>query len=578
MVTSDATYYLGIGITSIADGVNVNVDEVSITPINQFYNKPGADLTLLASWGDQPNGEGIQPMSFDYPDHTFHVVNSASGGVQNGTGSSLSPVTLLEKWYVSGVNSKVVLGDGVRPIRMVLAGGHSLDGAIDVQDSATLVINSMLLPRFGQMGVGSTVVFEKSVPEQLSGIEFGKVVFNTAKKNKFANKVKIKGKLTLQDARLELGDRDLELDYGATIENGSANNYVVANGKGRVRKGVKAGEEVFLPLGSLKKDGKTTTYNPVKIKLAPGSASDVFSVGVLEGVYGAYTNDVPDTTKVLKKNGVNRTWLVSEDVKGGSNVTLTFTWTAADVLPGFNPKNCHIKHYENGYWDEHPGTVATQTTVALGDSSTVTYYSVSRSGITSFTPWEVASSTFMEQGGDPTPLPVELVEFTARAGKQGGVELGWATASEQDNAFFAVERSRDGKTFAEVGRVRGGGTTAVRQAYRFTDAAPLAGVSYYRLRQVDFDGGQEYSAVRAVRLAAGQAVGLSLRPNPSRGQGVAVQVQGPAAEVLVYDLAGRQVLRRPVGGQGQALLEAGSLGAGTYLVRAGGQAQRLVVH
>ncbi|WP_205499658.1 T9SS type A sorting domain-containing protein [Rufibacter psychrotolerans] len=554
----------------------IGIDDVVIEPVKviNFYNKPGADISLLTTWGTNPDGTGIQPLNFSSNDQVFQVVNQGA--------------SLLNSLSISGTNAKLVVGNGLDTLKIESAAGRAISGTVDLSGKAVLAINGPGFPSFGQLSPQSTVIFGRSAPAEITaGVEFGAVVIEPkAGNSRFSKPVKVKGRMTLKAGatldvanQVELFEQDLVLEEGAAILNGSASNYIVLNGKGRVRKPLKAGEEVELPVGRKTRNGQNV-YNPVKIKLAAGAQADVFSIGIIEGVYSLYNNDVPVVgTEVLTK-AVNRTWVVSEDVKGGSNVTLTFTWSEEDVLPGFDPKNCHIKHYENGKWDDFAAGVAFSQTVAVtnqdGTTTNKVLYSMSRDGITSFSPF-IQATGLAAEAFNPTPLPVELVEFTARAGKQGGVELGWATASEQDNAFFAVERSRDGKTFAEVGRVRGGGTTAVRQAYRFTDAAPLAGVSYYRLRQVDFDGGQEYSAVRAVRLAAGQAAGLSLRPNPSQGQGVAVQVQGPAAEVLVYDLAGRQVLRRPVGGQGQALLEAGSLGAGTYLVRAGAQAERLVV-
>ncbi|NDK56306.1 T9SS type A sorting domain-containing protein [Pontibacter fetidus] len=98
----------------------------------------------------------------------------------------------------------------------------------------------------------------------------------------------------------------------------------------------------------------------------------------------------------------------------------------------------------------------------------------------------------------PTPLPVELVNFKASTQHQG-VVLNWATASEKDNKHFIVERSQNGKSFAGIATIAGKGTSSTRSNYTFTDADPLSGGLYYRLKQIDFDGSYTYSKVVSVK-------------------------------------------------------------------------------
>jgi hypothetical protein len=89
-----------------------------------------------------------------------------------------------------------------------------------------------------------------------------------------------------------------------------------------------------------------------------------------------------------------------------------------------------------------------------------------------------------------SPLPVELVEFKANKNR-----LSFVTASEKDNAYFIIERSADAKGFSEIGRLKGGGTTASHRIYQFVDQEQLVGANYYRLKQVDKDGRFEYSKI-----------------------------------------------------------------------------------
>ncbi len=114
-----------------------------------------------------------------------------------------------------------------------------------------------------------------------------------------------------------------------------------------------------------------------------------------------------------------------------------------------------------------------------------------------------------------SPLPVSWLSFAARQ-RGEAVELNWATATEVNTAYFAVERSQDGVVFEEVGRREAAAYSLSRQDYDYLDKNPPAGLLYYRLSQVDGDGEYAYSPVRAVRFVPEHAV-LRVYPNPSDG-------------------------------------------------------------
>ena len=115
------------------------------------------------------------------------------------------------------------------------------------------------------------------------------------------------------------------------------------------------------------------------------------------------------------------------------------------------------------------------------------------------------------------PLPVELTRFGG-AWVGGGAELRWTTASEKNSSHFVVERSATGEQgYQAVGRVAAAGNSTGSLNYQLRDAAAALGVAtlYYRLRQVDADGREAFSAVVAV--AVGQQAGaaqLQVYPNP----------------------------------------------------------------
>ncbi len=96
------------------------------------------------------------------------------------------------------------------------------------------------------------------------------------------------------------------------------------------------------------------------------------------------------------------------------------------------------------------------------------------------------------------PLPVKLMYFNADMLGTDQSLLTWATASEINNAYFAVERSADAQEWDSIGTLLGAGTTDVQTNYKLIDPQPLPGVNYYRLKQVDDDGVAEYSQIASV--------------------------------------------------------------------------------
>ncbi len=111
-------------------------------------------------------------------------------------------------------------------------------------------------------------------------------------------------------------------------------------------------------------------------------------------------------------------------------------------------------------------------------------------------------------------LPVELTHFSGSLIEDDQVVLiEWVTLSELDNFGFYVERSIDGKVFEEIGFVDGNGTSIIEKTYQFIDDQMIIS-SYYRLRQVDFDGAFELSHLIYVSSIIEVETAIELYPNP----------------------------------------------------------------
>lgn len=169
-------------------------------------------------------------------------------------------------------------------------------------------------------------------------------------------------------------------------------------------------------------------------------------------------------------------------------------------------------------------------------------------------------------------LPVQFASFNAKK-VSSGVSLNWSTASETNNQRFEIQRSSDNKRFETIGRVKGAVNSNTVQNYQFTDASPITGTSYYRIRQVDADGKSDVSKTVTVTVDAPAKTGIKQTlPNPFSNE-LNVKVNAAAAgmaSIEVIDLLGK------VNYSGTELLSAGdntiaintnNLSDGVYFVR-----------
>jgi hypothetical protein len=112
-----------------------------------------------------------------------------------------------------------------------------------------------------------------------------------------------------------------------------------------------------------------------------------------------------------------------------------------------------------------------------------------------------------------TPLPIELVNFDARP-ISNEVVVSWQTASEINNDYFTIEKSLDGENWTAIIEVDGAGNSTSLLSYQTIDRMPYTGLSYYRLKQTDFDGHYSYSDVKTVRFELPISF-IRITPNPS---------------------------------------------------------------
>ncbi len=133
-------------------------------------------------------------------------------------------------------------------------------------------------------------------------------------------------------------------------------------------------------------------------------------------------------------------------------------------------------------------------------------------------------------------LPVEIVDFEAFPGANQ-VSLSWLTLEEINNDGFEVQHSENAIDWEAIGFVPGTGTTDAPTAYAFDHDAPINGVNYYRLKQLDIDGTVSYSHTLSQFLEL-NAIAMRFYPNPVQDF---LNVELPTGDysVRIMDMKGR---------------------------------------
>lgn len=161
-------------------------------------------------------------------------------------------------------------------------------------------------------------------------------------------------------------------------------------------------------------------------------------------------------------------------------------------------------------------------------------------------------------------LPIELVDFNVSCVENGRIALEWATLSELNNDYFEIQRSTDGMNYEKIGIVDGAGNSSSYLEYLEFDHQAKAGINYYRLRQVDFDGASSYSSSKSVLAYCEESI--QVYPNPAENG--LVNVVGPISlQMEMYTSHGKRVPLQIKSTSWGFTLDVSEHAAGTYFLR-----------
>jgi hypothetical protein len=262
---------------------------------------------------------------------------------------------------------------------------------------------------------------------------------------------------------------------------------------------------------------------------APASTTAAYQAEYFKAGFGIYTVNAP-----LDHVSTMEYWNLVSTGTASNVANVTLYWEDAvwsGITGGPLSPNLRVAYY-TPVWDDKGAT-------GLFTSGNTGHLTSSIGPITAF-----GSFTFGSLISD-IPLPVELITFTARAVNNKKAELTWITASETNNDYFTILRSKDGFSFEPIGMIKGNGNTSSVSKYAFTDENPFTGISYYKLLQTDYNSNTSESELRSINISLESTFEISNIISFDNTLSFELTATGKLRNVSIelYDLAGRIVYK-----------------------------------
>lgn len=365
----------------------------------------------------------------------------------------------------------------------------------------------------------------------------------------------VENALMLTSGPLNLNSTTLTINNSASTAISRTAGYIVSeqvNNSSKLRWNIGANTSAHVfPFGTA-----AGVYIPLTVTITAGNIGNV-----TVSTYSTAADNTPYPTVPVAVTNVNsngsdnsanvadRFWQIDKDGASGT-ATLRFEVSAAEAGT--------ITQLRAQRWN-----MATSTWDAPIAGQTSTATSATVSGVTSFSPWALS--------GNNSPLPIELLNFTAKVNEDENVDLYWETASEISNDYFAIQRSNDGITFSEIAKVAGAGNSHTLLKYKYLDTDPWNGRSYYRLKLTDLNGVYKFSEIRTIEVEP--QMSLAAFPNPVVNDSFLLDFHTRSESptfITLYDRTGKIIFSETVqpGVSTHQVTLSSNPPAGVYMLRA----------
>jgi len=596
------------GSTSLCDFLNITVSsgksltlERSIRClIGTFDIQSNADL-IIGNGGFIETGTDFQPPTYQIDSRLIYRSNSNySRGVEWGTnsGSGYPHHVIIDgtTLFIPGGNSNQstpleLAGDLTieqdadffmdfssddMNTPLVIGGDLNLNGSLSASNSLGGDIE--LLGDWNQSSTGADfnpnfrqVSFEGTTSQSITGpdeLGFDFVLMDNTSGLILNNDISINAVFNFTNGIISPDDVDLDgvekiiFRAGASVGTVSNNSHY----QGIV---VKEGSTDFtFPIGDTRADG-VSFYQPVRI-------FQLNEIGGFEAQYfaeahpnsGAFfdgdSNDDQDFQEISNCDY----WSINQANGSSANARIGLTYTNDNNSDGDDTNdNCNSITEPATVFIARWNPFALTWEDGILEGSTTGVNEATSDGL--ILPFLGGYGDFTLSSGSPdfNILPITLLEFDAEA-KNDEVHTRWTTLSEQNNAYFTVEKSSNGAEWVKVDKVKGSENSNTPLSYSLIDQRPFTGISYYRLRQTDFDGETTVSDPVAVEIREGIAFGLDQVYYSNEGLNLIYRSAAPYLVVEIYDMIGKQVHEELIENYGSGFSHIRpDLAKGAYILR-----------
>lgn len=262
----------------------------------------------------------------------------------------------------------------------------------------------------------------------------------------------------------------------------------------------------------------------------------------------------------------NTVWYKFQADADGGNISVNFTnLKFVDDFPDgiqfaiYQKSGCQ----STGSWGPPLAGISdftTNSSLTFNATANAQYYLVIDGSSGEWATWDI------ELTGNAT-LPVELLSFEAKC-ENNTVKLSWTTASETNNDYFTIEKSQNARDFNEVIRVKGVGNSTNQTMYETVDFNGIDGITYYRLKQTDYDGKFSYSGIEVLDCSqfVNDQQDVLIYPNPVEDWCSIQMGDGKSCIFQLFSISGVKV-KEVILDSGSKQVNLSELPAGIYLTK-----------
>ncbi|MBL7896129.1 MAG: T9SS type A sorting domain-containing protein [Bacteroidia bacterium] len=175
------------------------------------------------------------------------------------------------------------------------------------------------------------------------------------------------------------------------------------------------------------------------------------------------------------------------------------------------------------------------------------------------------------------PLPIELSSFKGQCRSNDVIELNWTTASEIGNDYFTLEKSADAVNWTAIAMIDGSGNSNQTKEYSYRDKSTNE-LSYYRLKQTDFNKNFEYSEIISVGDCKTKSQGyLKVYPIPASNE-LVISTDADGSHLELKNIFGEKIMELKIE-RGESKIDVSSLPAGTFYLynSADSKVQKIII-